>query len=355
MSIYKRGGMWWIKFVFRGQRIQQTSGLAATNQNKSDAKEQERQLRMQLEAAKGLRRIRREFTQASESFLRWVEQEAAAPATALRNRTSFASLNEFFAGWKVDEITAAAVEDFKTWRLTEHGVKRVTVRHDLDALSKFFRRYAIPRGMASTNPMQEVQRPSDRDSHSMYVISEAEESAYFAIARRHPDLRDLAKLMLLTGARPTELLSLRIADCDERVLRVARGKTAAARRTIHLTDEAVAIIRRRKLAAAGSEWLFPSDRTSGHIVKLNAAHDEACNDAGVFFRLYDLRHTYATRAIASGEIDVPTLAALMGHANLRAIHLYVHPQEATKRAAVERYNKFLQVTKSVTAHKKGAR
>lgn len=352
MSITKRGGMWWIRFQFRGQRVQQTTGLAATQANKSAANEQERQLRTQMEAAKGLRRIRREFTQASESFLRWVEQEADAPATAQRNRTSFASLNEFFAGWKVDEITAAAVEDYKTWRLTVHQVKRVTVRHDLDALSKFFRRFAIPRGMASVNPMTDVQRPSDRDSRSMYVLSDREEEAYFRVARRHRDLHDLARLILLTGARPSEILSLRVCDCERSMVRIQRGKTAAARRTIHLTDDAIAIIERRK--RQGGEWLFPSGRTSSHIVKLNGAHDDACNDAGVFFRLYDLRHTYATRAIASGEIDVPTLAALMGHANLRAIHLYVHPQESTKRAAVERYNKFLHATKSVTPRKKGA-
>jgi integrase len=324
MSVYKRGGKWWIRFVIRGQRIERTSGLEAVPANKSSAKEQEQQLRREMEAAHGLRRIRREFSQASESFLRWVDTVADAPATARRNRTSFVSLNEFFRGWKVDEITAAAIEDYKVWRLTEHGVKKVTVRHDLDALAKFFRRFAVPKGMAPRNPMAEVQRPSDRDSRSIYVLSAAEEERYFAIARRNPDLYDLGRIMLTTGMRPAEVLALKASafDRDRREIRIERGKTSAARRTIPLTDE--------------------------HLVKLNGAHDQACEDSGVFFRLYDFRHTYATRAIETGLIDIATLAALMGHANLRAIHLYVHPQEATKRAAVDRYNDFLHATKSAT-------
>lgn len=345
MSIKPRGGMWWIRFQFRKQRIDQSTGLHATPANKSAAKEQERKIREGLEAAKGLRRIRREFTQASESFLRWVDQDAAAPATARRNRTSFASLNEFFANWKVDEITPASIEDYKTWRLTVHSVKKVTVRHDLDALSKFFA-FAVSRGMAPSMPTKEVKRPSDRDAHSIYVVSPVEESAYFAAAAKRPGLYDLAKLILLTGARPDEILSLPVANFNGDSIRIQQGKTLAARRTIPLTDEAIAILERRQ--AGKAKWFFPSPRVPGaHLVKLNGAHDDTCDESQTFFRLYDLRHTYATRAIESGEIDVPTLAALMGHANLRSIHLYVHPQEKHKREAVQRYNEKLKVTTKI--------
>jgi len=353
MSIFKRGSKWYFRFVFRGQRHEATTGLDAVPANKTAAREQASQLRRELEAAHGLRRIRREFSQASESFLRWVDATAEAPATAKRNRTSFASLIEFFAGWKVDEINAAAIEDYKTHRLTVHQVAKVTVRHDLDALSKFFTRYAVPRGMCLKNPMQGMAKPSDRDSRSIYVVSEAEEASYFEQARRNRDLFDAARLILLTGARPEEVFGARRRAFDGRSLKIERGKTAAARRTIPLTDEAIEILERRHNSTDGGEWLFPSPRVPGaHLVKINNAHDLACDRAETFFRLYDLRHTYATRAIASGAVDVPTLAALMGHSNLRAIHLYIHPQEETKRAAVDRYNQFLNATKTATRRKK---
>ena len=41
------------------------------------------------------------------------------------------------------------------------------------------------------------------------------------------------------------------------------------------------------------------------------------------FRLYDLRHTYGTRAVEAG-IDVFSVAKLMGHADLRTTERYVH-------------------------------
>ncbi len=52
------------------------------------------------------------------------------------------------------------------------------------------------------------------------------------------------------------------------------------------------------------------------------------------FVIYDFRHTYATRAAESG-MPVATLAAILGHADLRSVMKYVHVrQEAQDRAMV---------------------
>ena len=50
------------------------------------------------------------------------------------------------------------------------------------------------------------------------------------------------------------------------------------------------------------------------------------------FILYDLRHTYASRAVMAG-VDLPTLAALLGHASIQMTMRYVHPAEEHKKAA----------------------
>ena len=48
--------------------------------------------------------------------------------------------------------------------------------------------------------------------------------------------------------------------------------------------------------------------------------------------IYDLRHTFATRAAESG-MPVATLAAILGHADLRSVMKYVHVrQDAQDRA-----------------------
>lgn len=56
-------------------------------------------------------------------------------------------------------------------------------------------------------------------------------------------------------------------------------------------------------------------------------------------RLYDLRHAYASRAVMAG-VDLPTLAALLGHTSVQMTMRYVHPAEEHKREATVKIEKF---------------
>lgn len=54
-------------------------------------------------------------------------------------------------------------------------------------------------------------------------------------------------------------------------------------------------------------------------------------------RLYDMRHTFATRfALAGGSL--PVLAKILGHADLSLLMRYVHPSQSDMDRAMEWYN-----------------
>lgn len=63
---------------------------------------------------------------------------------------------------------------------------------------------------------------------------------------------------------------------------------------------------------------------------------EILGTEGGHVTFHDLRHTFATRAIANG-IDVATVSRLLGHAEISVtLNKYVNSDEQTKRAAIER-------------------
>src|SRR5262249_7112084 len=118
------------------------------------------------------------------------------------------------------------------------------------------------------------------------------------------------------------------------------GKTKAAKRKIPLTSMALAIVKRRAEAAKGV-YLFPHKKDKNKpMLKVNNAHTTALKNSQVLqFRLYDLRHTWATRAVEAGT-DPTTLATLLGHSKLNMVMRYVHPQEQHQADVVKKIEAF---------------
>lgn len=108
------------------------------------------------------------------------------------------------------------------------------------------------------------------------------------------------------------------------------GKTKAARRKLPLSKRACAVLEKRLKDAKG-DYLFAGGRGGSDaekpIIKLNNAHAGARTRAKLKpFRIYDLRHTFATRAAEAG-VDLVTLAAMLGHSRIQMVLRYAHPSE----------------------------
>jgi len=350
MALRNRGRKWHFRFKLDGKRYAGTTGLAATKQNENRALEIEFEYRQALrEGKRPFRRIVvREFADAAKLFLEWAEGNYSEhPNSYHRIETSFASLREFFGKEPVSLIDSGRIEAYKTWRNKEHEVRPVTLRHDLHALSKFFG-YAIKQRWTRENPVREVDIPSDADAVRMHILTAGEEKEYFHRAQKNGNLHDCGRLMLNQGMRPDEVLSLRKehVDLQRGTLRIAFGKTPAARRTLNLTAESRLILGRRM--AGPSPWIFPKSKRhpERHIKRLNRAHDGLCARAKenkiIFgFVLYDFRHTFATRMAQAG-VDLATLASILGHNSIRVVQKYVHPTADHKKAAMALFERAMK-------------
>jgi integrase len=146
--------------------------------------------------------------------------------------------------------------------------------------------------------------------------------------------------------RPEEVFRMRVENLDFRQKAIFNpyGKTKATRRTIPMTDDALSLLKLRvkKATDLGTPYLFRSRHdVQKPIGGVKKAHTAAVKRAKIrrYFRLYDLRHTFATRAVDAGT-DLPTLSSLLGHASILMTMRYVHPAAEQKRTAMEKFEKF---------------
>lgn len=243
------------RFTIEGQpRVSKLTDLEATEQNRKRAERLERAHRDRI--LKGAEQARKPkpilFSTAVTEFIKHCRVEHKDhPSTADRVKVSMTSLLVMFGSRMVPSITKADVERYKVWRLDgdgeTKGVKAITLRHDLDSLSKFFE-WTIQMGYTTANPARGVAKPSTENAVRMYILSYGEEFLYFEQAlARSVDLHDVATIILNQGMRPEEVVEIEKKNVDliARTLRIPKGKTKAARRTVRLRDDSFTVLKRR--------------------------------------------------------------------------------------------------------------
>ena len=143
------------------------------------------------------------------------------------------------------------------------------------------------------------------------------------------------RLLILTGCRRGEILGLRWEDVDleSRELRLRDTKTGP--RTVPLSPAAV------KLLAGlpryeGGPWVIPGRKPGTHLVRLGNAWRLLRKRAGLEdVRLHDLRHSFASSALALGE-SLPMIARLLGHRQIASTARYAHLARASVHQAAAR-------------------
>ena len=131
------------------------------------------------------------------------------------------------------------------------------------------------------------------------------------------------RLLMLTGCRKEEILALKWddVDLDAGELRLGDSKTGA--RTVSLAPEAVEVLEGIPRAAT-VPWVIGGKRAGTRMRKLDDAWLRLRAGAGLEdVRIHDLRHSYASRALALGE-SLPMIGRLLGHRQIETTARYAH-------------------------------
>jgi integrase len=202
-------------------------------------------------------------------------------------------------------------------------------------LSKLFA-LGIRWHLRTDNPVQGLTR-NHEEKRSRY-LTPVELPALTAALQEHddPQAADIIRLLLLTGARSSEVLSATWEqfDLDAEVWTKPSGRTKQKKEhRVPLSAPAVELLKRIYDGRGTAVNVFPSHRTGTPrtIIKKNWAR--VCAAARITgLRLHDLRHSYASMLVNEG-LSLPVIGGLLGHSRPETTARYAHLQDCTMRAA----------------------
>lgn len=260
------------------------------------------------------------YRDALKLFLRWAAQTRRCTADQLDDAV----------------LTAANVRDFLHWLQQQRGCSPRTRNQRLAILRSFARYVASiePQHLERCRAIREI--PNARVEHPEPAYLDADETVQLlqSVAGTNRQ-RDRALLLLLynTGARVQEIVDLNIEDLHDAGLAFVRlrGK-GRKQRTCPLWPRTVAAVHawlQLRGAPAQHEPLFLNAggrrlTRSGVAYILQRAKSGAVLDPRHARRLtpHVIRHTTAMHLLQSG-VDITTIAAWLGHADLSTTHAYV--------------------------------
>ena len=143
------------------------------------------------------------------------------------------------------------------------------------------------------------------------------------------------RLLMLTGCRHSEILSLRWDDVDRTVGELRLRDAKAGPRMVPMTAPVAAVLD-GIAREPGNPWVIVGQKSGTRRSSLRPWWHTIRTRAGLTdVRLHDCRHSFASRALALGE-SVSAIAKLLGHRKVSTTARYLHLMRDAERVAAAR-------------------
>ena len=351
----KDGRILWIRYRDRNGKPCRESTQT------EDWQEANRKLRERLQARDGnlLEAIRKGealgFGEWVDSFLEnYSRPPIRAHKTHEANMRCAIHLKAAFPGRRLVEITADAIEDYLRNRLRqrvrvkvaggyrEKGILKSTTVHQEFRVLRRMLNVAVRKKLLAANPCSGVEFPvAVKGLFRPHYVTWSEQEQ---IESHGPEyLKNAVQIITETGLRVyKELTSMKKdqVDLPNAVVWFPDSKTPNGTAEVPLTPLAVEAFRRQMAITGDSLFLFPSDRNrSGHQTTFKTVWSKTLRRAKVpYFRIYDLRSTYATRLSAGGVAD-EWVTQMLRQGDAQVFKKYSQMKLQMKREALEKLNR----------------
>jgi integrase len=351
----KESKVWWIRYRDRNGVRRRESAQT------EDWNEAQRKLRERLQARDDniLDTVKKG---ESMSFAEWAgfflenysKPPLRAESTHEINMRVAKHLKPVFGMSKLVDITADKIELYLRRRLRQriqiktalgyregNVLQAATVHQEFRVLRRMLN-VAVRKKLLLANPCSGVEFPVRvKGLFRPHYMSWSEQQRIQAHAPEH--LRNIITIITETGLRVfKELLSMKKDQLDlpNACVWIPDSKTPNGIAEVPLTPLAVEAFRNQLAISGPGPFLFPSDlNPTGHQRTLNTAWQKTLRRAGVpYFRIYDLRSTYATRLSAGGVAD-EWVIQLLRQGDSHIFKKYSQMKLQMKREALEKINR----------------
>ena len=190
-----------------------------------------------------------------------------------------------------------------------------------------------------SNPCRHVQKYRSK-AHERF-LSEAELerlSAALLEAERNniesPYTIAAIRLLIFTGARRGEILSLQWSHVDFERAMLLLPDSKTGKKAIFLSAPALALLAEMP-RIAGNPFVICGQETGSHLVNLQKPWNRIRKKAGLDdVRIHDLRHSFASVG-AAGGLSLPMIGKLLGHTQSATTQRYAHLAADPIKAANE--------------------
>lgn len=263
----------------------------------------------------------------------------------------------------LNKLTASDIQQFCTWMKTEgrkdqeadeEGLADSQVRNCISLCFRALEK-AVAEKLILRNPAADCKLPPVKRNEMKILSREAMQR--LLIQAKEEGYYEVFLLEFATGLRLGELAALQWEDLNMETgelriskqavvikgeLVIAEPKTKAAVRTLILPQRVMAVLREYR-TRVDSRWLFPSPKKEDSPMlpsvfsqRLQRLLDHAgCERV----RFHDLRHTFATNALAHG-MDVKTLSTILGHvSSATTLNTYSHITDEMRQTAAAKIDR----------------
>ena len=319
-----------------------------------------------------------ELTEDSQMTLgkwldRWLEEYKSGtlrPGTMIRYRND---INYYVKPWlgdkQISRITARDIQwlyhelkrEGRIREHPEHGYQLSDAAvHSIHTMLHGAMKDAVQAHIIPANPTEGATAPK-ANYKPKRILTDKELDTFMEVIQKDGVWRDFFYTELTTGLRLGEICGLMWSDFDGKKgalmvrrtvheyrkgeLTIGATKTGQGERTILLPPSTAQLLRERKKRSY-SEWIFHDPLRPERPTRPGSAYARMkllLKNAGLpDIRFHDLRHTFATHALASG-VDAKTLSGILGHTNASfTLDTYTHVTPDMQKAACDIVGGFLE-------------